>query len=75
MWVAFGTAVYSVPLGEGGGRQQLCFDAVAARMATDTERKRNWDKLIRFSCPKSKLLCEAQRARGRDEESCWRSKN
>lgn len=40
MRVAFGTAVYSVPLGEGGGRQQLCFDAVAARMATNTERKK-----------------------------------
>lgn len=73
MRVAFGTAVYSVPLGERGGEQQLCFDAVAARMAT--KRKRYWDKLIRFSCPKSKLLREAQRARGRDEESCWRSKN
>lgn len=45
MRVAFGTAVYSVPLGERGGEQQLCFDAVAARMATTTKKQKKKKKL------------------------------
>lgn len=37
--------------------------------------KNNWDKLIQFPCPESKLLREAQRVEVQDEESCWRKEN
>lgn len=60
-------------------RRLFCYEAVAARMVwkKKTYKQKNGGGRVDsvFLCLESKLLCETQRAPGRDEESCRRNKN